>query len=185
MSVLIGVGIATTITTIYLGKKGWQAFHKAVGITPGVLKYHDYNAPLSLSTINWQQLNLNKKHLQVLPDHQLRQLLRIDEKVSSYYNYQKALQARNKTSALTEPQFVVDKMLHTRLPEMLASRYHLASVHINAKQMDNQKNVEADELLQQVLSNIEQRLDELLAQMQTQHLQELQVMKNYIDSHDS
>ncbi|MEN2751573.1 hypothetical protein AAIR29_07995 [Psychrobacter sp. FBL11] len=185
MSVLIGVGIVTTITTIYLGKKGWQAFHKAVGITPGVLKYRDRHAPLSLSTLNWRQLNLNKKHLQVLPDHQLRQLQRIDEKVNSYYEYQKALSDQNKTSAVTEQQFVVDKMLHTRLSEMLASRYHLASIHTTANQIEDEKNVEADELLQQVLNSIEQRLDELLAQMQTQHLQELQVMKNYIDSHDS
>ncbi|MGM8887816.1 MULTISPECIES: hypothetical protein [unclassified Psychrobacter] len=185
MSVLIGVGIVTTITTIYLGKKGWQAFHKAVGITPGVLKYHDRHAPLSLSTINWQQLNLNKKHLQVLPDHQLRQLQRIDEKVNSYYEYQKALSGQNKTSVVTEQQFIVDKMLHNRLPEMLASRYHLASVHTTVNQIEDQKNIEADELSQQVLDNIEQRLDGLLVQTQTQHLQELQVMKNYIDNHDS
>ena len=37
MSILIGVGVVTTVTVVYLGKKGWQALHKAVGITPGVL----------------------------------------------------------------------------------------------------------------------------------------------------
>ena len=50
MSVLIGVGIVTTVTTIYLGRKGWHAFHKMVGITPGVLTYQDSNAPLLLTS---------------------------------------------------------------------------------------------------------------------------------------
>ena len=59
MSVLIGVGIVTTVTTIYLGRKGWHALHKMVGITPGVLTYQDDNALLSLTSINWHQLNLN------------------------------------------------------------------------------------------------------------------------------
>lgn len=54
MSILIGIGIVTTVTTFYLGRKGWQAFHKAVGISPGVLTYQDYNAPLSLATLSLQ-----------------------------------------------------------------------------------------------------------------------------------
>ena len=63
MSILIGIGIVTTVTTFYLGRKGWQAFHKAVGISPGVLTYQDYDAPLSLATLSLQQLTLNKQHL--------------------------------------------------------------------------------------------------------------------------
>ncbi|MEL0621350.1 hypothetical protein V6252_13150, partial [Psychrobacter proteolyticus] len=63
MSILIRIGIVTTVTTFYLGRKGGQAFHKAVGISPGVLTYQDYNAPLSLATVSWQQLTLNKQHL--------------------------------------------------------------------------------------------------------------------------
>lgn len=185
MSVLIGVGIVTTVATIYLGRKGWQALHKAVGITPGALTYHDYNAPLSLSAINWQQLNLNKQHLKILPDNQLRQLQRIDEKLCNYQAYQKTLQAQKKASAVTEQQFVLNKLLHTRLPEMLASYYHLTNISSSTNHISNQKNLEASELLQQVLDNIEQRLDRLLEQMETQQLQELRVMKNYINSHDS
>jgi len=183
MSVLIGVGIVTTVTTIYLGRKGWHALHKMVGITPGVLTYQDSNTPLALSAVNWQQLTLNKKHLKVLPDNHLRQLQRIDEKVSSYQSYQKTLQAQNKTPAVTEQQFVLNKMLHTRLPEMLVSHYQL--VNINNNELNQQKKAEASDLLQQVLDNIEQRLDRLLEQMATQQLQELRVMKNYINSHDS
>lgn len=185
MSVLIGVGIVTTVTTIYLGRKGWQAFHKAVGITPGVLTYQDDNAPLSLSSINWQQLRLNKKHLNSLPNNQLLQLQRIDDKVSSYQAYQKALQSHDKTPALTEQQFVLNKFLHTRLPEMLVSHYQLANINRSTNDVSKQKKAKANELLQEALNNIEQRLDGLLAQIEVQQLQELRVMNSYINSHDS
>ena len=183
MSILIGIGIVTTVTTFYLGKKGWQAFHKAVGITPGVLTYQDYDAPLSLSTMKWQQLMLHQQHLQNLSEQQLHQLKRIDEKMSHYQAYQTALQAQHKTPAVTEAQFVLNKMLQIRLPEMLASHYHLTNIGANNR--NDEKKIEASELLQSVLNNIEQRLDKLLAQIDTQQLQELRVMKNYINSHDS
>ena len=128
MSVLIGVGIVTTITTIYLGKKGWQALHKAVGITPGVLTYQDDQAPLSLSAVTWRHLRLHKKHLQRLPNDQLRQLQRIDDKVSRYQSYQKTQQADDKTPTVTESQFVLQKLLYTRLPDTLASYDYLVSI---------------------------------------------------------
>jgi hypothetical protein len=185
MSILIGVGIVTTVTTFYLGKKGWQALHKAVGITPGVLTYQDDNAPLSLATISWQQLSLNKKHLKILPEQQLRQLQCIDEKVNHYQAYQTALQAQHKTPAITEQQFVLNKMLQTRLPEMLASYYHLVNVDINAHNVSNDRKAEASALLQSVLNNIEQRLESLLTQIEMQHLRDLRVMDSYIESHDS
>ena len=195
MSILIGVAIVTTVTTFYLGKKGWHAFHKAVGITPGVLVYQSDDAPLSLSQLSWQQLNLNKKHLQSLSEQQLRQLKRIDEKVNNYQAYQKALKAQHKTHAITEQQFVLNKMLHTRLPEILASHHHLTNANIKVNNgkgdnasndsLSNEKKAEASELLQSVLDNIEQRLDNLLAQLDEQQLQELRVMKQYINSHDS
>lgn len=185
MSVLIGIGIVTTVTTIYLGRKGWHALHKMVGITPGVLTYQDDNAPLSLTSINWQHLNLNKKHLKVLPDNQLLQLQRIDEKVSNYQSYEKALQSQNKTPAVTEQQFVLNKMLHTRLPEMLASYYQLVNINRSDNESNQQKKAEASELLQEALDNIEHRLDDLLKQIEVQQLQELRVMNNYINSHDS
>ncbi|MGO2387047.1 MAG: hypothetical protein ACTH6Z_07935, partial [Psychrobacter sp.] len=118
MSILIGVGIVTTVTTFYLGRKGWQAFHKAVGISPGVLTYHDYDAPLSLAALSWQQLTLKKQHLKNLSEQQLRQLKCIDEKMNSYHAYQTALHNQHKTPAITEAQFVLNKMLQTRLPEM-------------------------------------------------------------------
>ena len=181
---LIGVGVVTTVSVFYLGRKGWHALHKMVGITPGVLIYQDSNAPLLLTSLNWQQLNLNKKHLEVLSDKQLRQLQHIDKKVANYHNYQNELEAQNVTSAINEQQFVLHKMLHTRLPEMLASHYHLANINVSNHTKNGQKQTEASRLLQEVLDSIEQRLDGLLERMEEQHLQELRVMKNYIHSHD-
>ena len=185
MSILIGIGIVTTVSVFYLGRKGWYAFHKAVGITPGVLVYHDTHAPLALSSISWQQLNFNKKYLKSLADSQLRQLHRIDEKVASYYTYQAELKLNQKTPAITEQQFVLHKMLHTRLPEMLSSYYQLATIRSNAKSVNNQSRDEAGKLLQEVLDNIEKRLDGLLEQMEKDQLQDLRAMKNYVDSHHS
>ena len=185
MSILIGVGVISTVTILYLSRKGWHAFHKAVGITPGVLVYQDAKAPLSLTHIKWEQLNLNKKHLKSLSNKQLNQLQGIDKKVAVYQNYQTELQAQNITAALTEQQFVLHKMLHTRLPEMLASYYHLASINASANNTNREKQAEAGKLLQDTLNNIEQRLDVLLEQVEEQHLQELRVMSNYIDSHNN
>lgn len=184
MSILIGVGVVTTVSVFYLGRKGWYALHRMVGITPGVLTYQDSNAPLLLTSLNWQQLDLNKKHLEALSDKQLRQLQHIDKKVANYHNYQNELEAQDVTSAINEQQFVLHKMLHTRLPGMLASHYHLANINVSNHTKNGQKQAEASRLLQEVLDNIEQRLDGLLERMEEQHLQELRVMKNYIHSHD-
>ena len=184
MSILIGVGVVTTVSVFYLGRKGWYALHKMVGITPGVLTYQDSNAPLLLTSLNWQQLDLNKKHLEALSDKQLRQLQDIDKKVANYHNYQNELEAQDVTSAVNEQQFVLNKMLHTRLPEMLASHYHFAAINVSNHTKNGQKQTEAGRLLQEVLDSIEQRLDGLLERMEEQHLQELKVMKNYIHSHD-
>lgn len=184
MSILIGVGIVTSVTTFYLVKKGWRAFHKVVGISPGVLTYRDYHAPLSLSTISWQHLKLDKKYLKNLSQQQLRQLQRIDEKVNSYHAYQQVLKENNKTPAISEAQFVLHKMLYTRLPEMLASYYNLTHINKSINDINNEKRVEARELLQKMLNNIEQRLDTLIEQMEAKQLQDLRIMDNYINSHD-
>lgn len=184
MSILLGVGVLSTITIFYLGKKSWHALHKAVGITPGVLVYQNPNTPLSLSDMSWQQLTLNSQHLKALPDSQLRQLQHIDQKVAIYQRYQHDIQAQNITPTVTEQKFVLYKLLHTRLPEMLASHYHLQSAYTNVSvnSANNVKQIEARQLLQEALDNIEMRLDSLLEQMETQHLQDLRVLKRYMCS---
>ncbi|WP_296191686.1 MULTISPECIES: hypothetical protein [unclassified Psychrobacter] len=184
MSILLGIGVVTTVSVFYLGRKGWHALHKMVGITPGVLIYQDSNAPLLLTSLNWRQLDLNKKHLEALSDKQLRQLQHIDKKVANYHNYQNELEAQNVTSVIDESQFVLHKMLHTRLPEMLASHYHLVTINVSNPTKNGETQAEASRLLQEVLDSIEQRLDGLLERMEEQHLQELRVMKNYIHSHN-
>ena len=182
MLILLSLGVVTTVTVLYVGRKGWLALHKAVGITPGVLTYQHPQVPLSpyesLSNMKWQQLNLDTEHLKCLSDLQLRQLQNIDKKVVIYHDYQQSLQQQNITPAVTEQQFVLHKWLHQRLPEMLASYHHLVTTSTS-----DVKQAEARTLLQQVLDNIEQRLDTLLEQMETQHLQDLRIMKQYMDSH--
>ncbi len=188
MSMLIGTGIVATAAALYLGKKGWHALHKAVGITPGVLMYQDSSAALSLATTSWQQLSLNKKHLKNLSEQQLRQLQSIDNKVTYYQRYQKsqsAHTAQNKVPAATEQQFVLNKLLQTRLPEMLASHHHLMNTYASTDHASDEKSIEANRLLQKMLDNIEQRLDMLMAQIETQHLQDLKAMDSYMDSYDN
>ena len=198
MSILLGIGVVTTLTTLYLGRKGWQAFHRIVGITPGVLTYQP-DQPLLPSTKRWQQLSLNKQHVENLSEPQRQQLQSIDKKADHYQNHQAALQKKNTTStnamsknttptnivpALTESQFVLQKMLHIRLPEILDSHYHLATLSTDTNQASSEKRHEADALLQKGLNSIEQRLDDLLEQIERQHLQALRVMDSYISKHD-
>lgn len=187
MSILLGVGVATSITVIYLGKKGWHAFHRVLGISPGVLVYENPNQPIALPDMTWQTLALPIEHLQHLPKVQLTQLQRIDSKTLKYQAQQKSHQVQQHTATLTEQQFVLHKLLHTRLPQMLASYQHLyyATAQSKGTSANDPKLTEAHQLLQDALDNIEGRLDALLDHMQTQHLQDLRVMKRYMDSHQN
>ena len=179
MSILLGVGVITTVGVLYLGKKGWHAFHRMVGITPGVLVYQSPDQPMALSDMTWQTLALNTDHLQHLPATQLQQIQRIDQKTKLY---QAQYQTQLSRQTLTEQQFVLHKLLHTRLPQMLASYHQLHAA--SAQSMSQTKRNEAGQLLQEALDNIEQRLDALMEQSQNQHLQDLKVMKRYMDSHN-
>ena len=179
MLMLISVGVLSTVTVIYLGNKGWQVLHKAGGITPGILTYQNPQAPLVINTLIWQNLVLDKRHLNRLSDRQVRQLQYIDKKVAVYQNYQQSIQQQNITPAITEQQFVLHKLLHTRLAEMLASHYYLISIS-----NDSAKKIEANQLLQDLLDNIQQRLESALGQLENSHLQDLRVMKQYVDSQD-
>ena len=191
MMVWLSIGVISIVTSFYLGKKGWHALHKVVGISPGTLIYHHPNAPLSVSDMTWQQLLLNPKHLTVLSDGQLRQLQRIDDKVTAYYRYQQALGTQYETAERTEAHFVLQKWLDTRLPEMLASHYYVQSqtgnqdTKVYLTNTDTSHYSTANQLLQQGLDNIEQRSDKLLEHIEMHHLQELQVMKRYMDKHNN
>lgn len=179
MLMLFSVGLFGSVTVFYLGKKGWHALHKAVGITPGVLTYQNPQARLSVDTLVWQNLSLNKHHLTHLSELQLRQLQYIDKKIDLYQSYQQSVKQQSITPVLTEQQFVLHKLLHTRLAETLASYHQLVSITTHAD-----KRAEANQLLQKLLDNIEQRLDSLLIQIENNNLQDLRVMKQYMDSQD-
>ena len=193
MITLLVMIVITTVTVLYLARKGWHALHKIVGITPGVLIYQNPNQPLSPSNMTWEKLTFTTQHLSVLPEHQLRQLQHIDKKLATYHNDQQTLELQKITPAVSEEQFLLHKLLYTRLPEMLASHYRLLGFNnrlLNVKSntnagftTENIKHAEASQLLQEALDNIEGRLDCLLEKLETQSLEELRVMKNYLNSH--
>ncbi|WP_352339335.1 hypothetical protein [Psychrobacter sp. 16-MNA-CIBAN-0192] len=190
MIVWLSMCVISIITTFYVGKKGWHALHKVVGISPGALIYQHPNAPLSVTDMTWQQLILNQQHLTVLSDEQLRQLQRIDNKVTAYHSYQQGLCDQNMATEHTEGHFVLQKWLATRLPEMLASHYHAQprtcsqNTKVSLIYTDNTQHVTANQLLQQGLDNIEQRSDRFLEEIERRHLQELQVMQRYMNEHN-
>lgn len=181
MSILIGVGVAATVGVIYVGRKGWYALHKAVGITPGVVDYYDRNKPLETAALYWETLKLNKKHLTSLNEQQLSQLIYIDEQVGIFEEYEYTLNQQQLTPVVDEEKFVLQKLLYTRLPEMLASHYLV----FNSKRASNavtERQAEANELLQDMLDTIEKRLASLLYKVENQNLQDLRAMKQYVDS---
>ena len=190
MIVWLTIGVISVITSLYLGRKGWHALHKAVGISPGVLIYQHPNAPLFLPDMTWQKLTLNQQHLTVLSNKQLLQLQRLDDKISAYQQYQHELNAQNLIRILTEDHFIMQKWIEIRLPQLLASYYHVQpgiSKKGTKEQFittDNINGLTASQLLQESLDNIEQRLDNLLAQIETRHLQELKVMQRYMNEHN-
>lgn len=190
MVVWLSIGVISVITSLYLGRKGWHALHKAVGISPGTLIYQHPDAPLSLPDLTWQQLILDQKYLRVLSDAQLRQLKRFDDKMLAYQQYQRELDTQNSTRILTEEHYMLQKWLEVRLPQMLTSYYH-AQLGIRDQDIKGQSintahtnRLTASQLLQEGLDNIEQLLDNQLAQIEIRHVQELQIMQRYMSEHN-
>lgn len=190
MVVWLSIGVISIVTSLYLGKKGWHALHKVVGISPGTLIYQSPNAPLSLPDLTWQQLILDQKHLGLVSDDQLLQLKRLDDKMLAYQQYQRELDTQNPTRILTAEHFVLQKWLDIRLPQMLNSHYHaqlgIRNQDVKGKSIntDNTNRLTASQLLQEGLDNIEQLLDNQLAQIEVRHLQELQIMQRYMNEHN-
>ena len=75
MSVLIGAGVVAVVAAGYVGRKGWLALHRAVGITPGTLKYVP---PSQLPPPPMLQLTLAESQIKDLPPVIMERLLRID-----------------------------------------------------------------------------------------------------------
>ncbi|WP_201532944.1 hypothetical protein [Psychrobacter ciconiae] len=177
--ILIGIGAVTAITIYYLGRKSWHALHRVAGITPGVMTYQNPKAPLLVNKLQWQKLKINPSHLQGLNNDLLRQLQSIDQKLAHFENYQQSSDDHNQ--APSEDSFIAHKFIYSRLPEMLASYYHLRQSY-QQKSPHSAKIKEAEKLLQELLDGIEERLDSILSNIEAQHWHELKVMKRYLDT---
>lgn len=191
MIILLGLGVATVVGVFYMAKKGWHALHAVVGITPGTLIYQNPNTPLLYSAMTWQALTLNAQHLAALTQSQLQQLKRIDEKLSIYQQLQVSEQQQDKSPPINEAQFILHKLLYTRLPEILASHHRMMGLYhsslaagqrVEINGDNKREKLEANELLQRALDNIETRLDSLLEGLKHQSLQELRMMNTYLNS---
>lgn len=196
MSLLIGLGTAlvSTLGAIYVARKGWYAFHRAVGITPGALTYESATQPTA--SLRLLQLTLDDAQLTHLPAQMLEQLSRIDHKADIYQQWQADLAQQGHTWPNCEVQFTVTKLLNERLPEMLGNYHTLAQHQYRVARLNNieltetsttetspdlQPLSEALGVLTALLDTTEQRLDELLAQCRDSSYQELLIMQRYLN----
>lgn len=205
MSMLLGIGtlVLSAAGVMYVARKGWLAFHQAVGITPGTMRYIE---PHKLPPPQLMQLNVAPELMSHLPPAVVSQLKRIDEKADIYQQWQDELSQQGHTVASSEAQFVTSKLLSERIPEMLANYHALAQYQQQLSQVNGSDQLQvitsapasapmnskkqaatlgaAYSLLLELLSSTEKRLDELLESCCNNHYQELNVMKRYLESLD-
>lgn len=197
MSVIIGVGVAASIGTVWLLRKGWLVFHDMAGITR-VMRYEPvaqlpYEPQLIL-------LQVDNSRLKYLPDAQKQKIQRIDDKADVYQEWrddiQKRLQESHSQSAqkprqvptqvpMSETQFVVAKLLREHLPEALDSYHAIAKRQQRVQtrsSMSVQNQSQSLSVLDELLDDIETRLDGLLEECEAHHLQEMTVIKRYLHS---
>lgn len=195
MSVLIGAGVVAVVAAGYVGRKGWLALHRAVGITPGTLKY----VPPSQLPPPMLQLTLAESQIKDLPPVIMERLLRIDGKADVFQQLRTEAMDAGQTLATSEDEFVVSKLLQTRLPELInsyqriarqealiqqanhraVSSQHAISSASNSTEMSESK-AQALAVLLEVLITIETKLDALLERYQNDALQDMQVMRRYL-----
>lgn len=192
MSMLLGIGalLASSMGVVYLGRKGWHAFHRAVGITPGTLRYIE---PKALPPPQLMQLSIDTALLTELPPAVVSLLTRIDDKACLYQQWQEEQQCQGLTVANSEQQFVLRKLLSERIPEMLQYYQSLAQYQQQCHQTSAPEPLDkkqaatlgtAYSLLLELLASTEKRLDDLLLDCSKEQVQQLQVMKRYLDSLD-
>lgn len=206
MSVLIGAGVVAVVAAGYVGRKGWLALHRAVGITPGTLKYVP---PSQLPPPPMLQLTLAESEIKDLPPVIMERLLRIDGKADVFQQLRTEAIDVGQTPATSEDEFVVSKLLQTRLPELINSYQRIvrqealiqqatnravstqransvASTHSNDGSLYNANTEMSDSkaqalsVLLEVLITIETKLDALLERYQNEALQDMQVMQRYL-----
>lgn len=192
MSIMVGAGVVALVATGYLGRKGWLAFHRAVGITPGTLQYVE---PSKRPPPQMMQLSVEQQQLSYLPAAILEQIQRIDSQATVYQQWREEAEQAGQSIAATEEEFVVRKLLDVRLPEMLNSYQRIVrhdirvqqAIRPNYRYMPDNNNAlseshsEALKLLSELLSNIENRLADLLKRCHADSLQDMQVMHRYLN----
>ncbi len=156
------------------------------------------------------QVNLSTEQLSLLPFEAKQQLQRVDDKADIYQQWLADLEKQDNHLAspatTTENQFVLSKLMSEHLPNIVntyqniikhkqriqSSTSHsnqdgiiwLEDKNNNKSQKETQKAEEALSLLTQLLDDIESRLDILLRECERQQIQELQVMKRYLQARD-
>lgn len=197
MSVLIGVGVVAVVAAGYVGRKGWLAFHRAVGITPGTLKYVE---PSQLPPPPMLQLTLVDDQIKGLPPAIVEQLLRIDGKADILQQWRNEAVQAGQTPIVSEDEFMVSKLLQSRLPELIESYQRIAhheellqqaanrasttayaNRQAHGEEQMSENKAQALGLLLEVLMKIETKLDGLLEGCQNEALQQMQVMQRYLD----
>lgn len=194
MGVVLGIVAVLGVGGAYVLRKGWLAFHKAVGITPGTMIYvpPEQYQPVLL------HLPLDKNQLMALPVTMRQKLAQIDQKAQRLQSY------HDKPSLHypDERRFVLVRLLQNELPQAIGhyhryqherlskyssdvSKFDVNKVDVNkvdVKKVDMPKaDDESLQLLEHIMMNVESRLDALLDDHESDSLHELNVIKRYLD----
>lgn len=188
VTTIIGtVAIVGIIGGIYVIRKAWYGFHRAVGIEPGKMTYVPANLREEKAfKPHLIQVNLSTTQLLHLPNSLKIQLQRIDDKADAYQDWRVDLEQRYQSIlTTTENQFALSKLMSEHLPEIISS-YH--NLHERKLKISSESYIDSDNqalaMLIELLDDIEERLDNLLKECEQTQLQDLQVMKRYLQSRD-
>ena len=194
MGVVLGVVAVLAVGGAYVLRKGWFAFHKAVGITPGTMIYvpPEQYQPVLL------HLPLDKNQLMALPVTMRQRLAQIEQKAQRLQSY------HDKPSLHypDERRFILVKLLQNELPQAIGhyhryqherlskhssdvSKFDVNKVDVNKVDVNKVDMPKADDeslqLLEHIMMNVESRLDALLDDHESDSLHELNVIKRYLD----
>lgn len=218
VTTIIGTtAVATTVGFVYVSRKAWRSFHRAVGIEPGKMEYVPYQAEQERFKPQLIQVNLTNSQLVHVPKSVQIQLQRIDDKADSYQNWRAELEQRHNQHAqsgqsvlhTTENQFVLSKLMSEHLPEIVNTYHniHERKLKFTNQGLANQSQVnqsrashsakslttgidfdasdnQALSMLIDLLNDIENRLDTLLHECEQIQLQDLKIMKRYLQARD-
>ncbi len=126
-----------------------------------------------------------------------QQLQRVDDKADIYQQWLADLEKQDNHLAspatTTENQFVLSKLMSEHLPNIISTyqniikhkqRLQASTSSFDQKSISDKESQKALLLLTELLDDIESRLDILLRECERQQIQELQVMKRYLQARD-